>query len=288
MLTMIYDNKNFIVVLALHASRTRLHCNSQTAYFLAVNLLYFQMKNPLLAIDTKFTIYKLYKLHSNRSRFSDDFPTISFATPIFSVVPFATIPRPHTNCAFFFSSSFSHVSFTLAFTLYIAHFRLFHTLVLYAIIVVVIVDVVYLIRLVHSLSLTHSLNVSRDGRNVHFLETNFGVSVLKLFPYVMIWRQFLHFLVGFCDIRFTCIVNCLHIRSKHTYIYILSAHRRSTATTIEKAKSKCLNRTNTYGMSRGRQAFYVPFFSRCCCYYCCMFIRFSFYSQMCRAYNIST
>lgn len=48
-LTMIYDNKNFIVVLALHVSHTRaMHCNSQTAYFLAVNLLYmFQMRNPL-------------------------------------------------------------------------------------------------------------------------------------------------------------------------------------------------------------------------------------------------
>lgn len=190
-LTMIYDNKNFIVDLALHASRIEKERRSEREReSIAIRKLHiyrckicciFPMKNPLLAIDTKFTIYKLYKLHSNRSRFSDDFPTISFARQL----PVASLPLIHSRdiIAGGGGGGAADVGGGAAAADAVCHcccnvrtsfFGLFsHCITVRAIIVVVIVDVVYFVQPLRE-------------RSVHFLETNFGVSVLKLFPYVMI------------------------------------------------------------------------------------------------------
>lgn len=145
-------------------------------------MLYFPNEKPLLAIDTKFTIYKLYKLHSNRSRFSDDFPTISFARQL----PVASLPLIHSRDIIAGGGGgggAADVGGGAAAADAVCHcccnvrtsfFGLFsHCITVRAIIVVVIVDVVYFVQPLRE-------------RSVHFLETNFGVSVLKLFPYVMI------------------------------------------------------------------------------------------------------
>lgn len=205
------------------------------------------MKNPLLAIDTKFTIYKLYKLHSNRSRFSDDFPTISFASHL-------PVGVAHSiDYIYLYISSFCSLARSLTFVC-VHVLGLFHT-----------VWGRYYCRRYCRCRLFDSVLTLLPARSihepsVHFLETNFGVSVLKLFPYVMIWRQFLHFLVGFARIRFSCIVNCLPTRlhrHSHRYKYIASfTHSDNDGggnnDNNPKPMRKCFNRTHIWDVEKDR------------------------------------
>lgn len=101
-LTMIYDNKNFIVVLALHVSHTRaMHCNSQTAYFLAVNLLYmFQNEKPIaLPLIQNSPSINYINCTLTASRFSDDFPHNLFFVRLFC--PHRSLSTPLANFSFY-------------------------------------------------------------------------------------------------------------------------------------------------------------------------------------------
>lgn len=108
MLTMIYDNKNFIVVLALHASHTVVHCNSQTAYFLAVNFVVFPNEKPIALplIQNSPSINYI-----NCTLTARVFPMISqqsLSFPIFLFLAFAYTSLTHSPVQRLLARSFAH------------------------------------------------------------------------------------------------------------------------------------------------------------------------------------
>lgn len=180
-----------------------MHCNSQTAYFLsfsffscrrsACKFVVFSNEKPIaLPLIQNSPSINYINCTLTASRFSDDFPTIScsfptssclvalfYSPPLADSMQFPNVCTSHLLPVFQYTSLSFSLSLAVSVCLSVS-FSLSSTLVLLCIAPMLlssfIVDVVYL-----------GERVSRAiARRVHFLETNFGVSVLKLFPYVMI------------------------------------------------------------------------------------------------------